>query len=56
MKKLKNIKGLLSRDEMRQVQGGSGTCGSMFSSGCMGFTCCSGLTCQGYPGGVQVCL
>lgn len=27
MKKLKNIKGLLSREEMRQIQGGSGGAG-----------------------------
>lgn len=26
MKKLKSIKGLLSREEMRQIQGGSGWC------------------------------
>jgi hypothetical protein len=28
MKKLKNIKSLLSREEMRQIQGGSGWCGN----------------------------
>lgn len=58
MKKLKNIKDFLSRDEMRQIQGGSGSgggCGSMFQS-CFGWTCCAGLRCSMLEGTPSFCV
>lgn len=51
MKKLKSIKGLLSREEMRQIQGGSGNCTNQCTSNSqcyMGQTCLSRY-CAGYP-------
>ncbi len=59
MKKLKNIKSLLSREEMRQIQGGCGSgggCGTIFQRCDWTLGCCSGLTCQGYSGGIYACL
>lgn len=59
MKKLKNIKSLLSREEMRQIQGGgsgTGQCGTIFQQ-CLGFTCCPGLRCSmGGNGIVSFCV
>lgn len=58
MKKLKNIKGLLSREEMRQIQGGCGSgggCGTIFQQ-CLGFTCCAGLRCSALEGTPSFCV
>lgn len=59
MKKLKNIKSLLSREEMRQIQGGSGSgggCGTIFSKCDWTLGCCAGLTCKYMTSNYSACL
>lgn len=50
MKKLKDIKGLLSREEMRQIQGG---CGSSYCKSCSSNSDCGSGVCANYSGDCQ---
>ncbi len=47
---LANIKGKLSRDEMKKIMAGSGggdTCTAHYGACCTSSQCCEGYTCEG---------
>jgi hypothetical protein len=46
MKKLGKIKDLLSREEMKQIQGGSGACGGWMTQCNTYVDCCDGYYCE----------